>query len=237
LTGTATTAGKTGTTAPPNSRVKVTLGAARLTIAGGTLGTSHLSGALRPMHTPPTTRLIRSTLILATLLTTVASGTGCVGAGQRVSNWYYGLTLKAQEKHELADIRQDTRVALAEQEREALRVEAERDVEAARLDTERRQLEAQFCQANQEALQRQVKRNLRETVESKVAFNVEQGLEVGELEVDVEALQKLIQEREQEAQKKPPEQEAQKKRPCSCCDQPCNCVSGWIRGLFPHCRN
>ncbi len=169
-------------------------------------------------------------------LMAVTSGTGCVGAGQHVSNWCYGLATKAQTKHELADIRHDTRLALAEQGQEALRLAAARDVEAARLDAERRRLEIEFCQANQEALQRQIKQGLRETVESKVAFHVEQGLEVGELEVDVEALQRVLKVREQEAQRRPPQQPIQK-APCTCCDQPCGCHPGLLRRLCPHCRH
>ena len=189
------------------------------------------------MRKSPITALARTLLLFIGMLSAVPTSTGCVGAGQKLSNWYYGHTIRTQEKHELADLRQETRVALAEQEREALRVETQRDIEAARLDAERRRLEMEFCQARQEALQRQVKRNILETVESKVAFNVEQGLEVGELEVDVEALQKLIEEREKEALEKPEEKEAQKKQPCACCDQSCRCGSGWIRRLCPHCRH
>jgi hypothetical protein len=181
-----------------------------------------------------TTRSFRISLAIAMTLA-LASSSGCAGVGQRVENWCYGLSIWSQEKHELADIRQDTRVALAEQEQEALRLEAQREVEAARLDAERRRLEMDFCRANQEALQRQVKSNVRETVESKVAFNVEQGLEVGELQVDVEALQALLKQREQEAQQRPPQEAV--KRPCPCCDAPCGCEPGMIRRFCPHCRN
>lgn len=187
----------------------------------------------RSITTPATHTL----LALVTTLMALTSGTGCVGTGQHVSNWYYGLAAKAQTKHELADIRHDTRLALAEQEQEALRLAAARDVEAARLDAERRRLEIEFCQANQEALQRRVKQGLRETVESKVAFHVEQGLEVGELEVDVEALQRILQEREREAQRRPPPQPPIQKAPCSCCDQPCGCQPGLLRRFCPHCRH
>ena len=91
----------------------------------------------------------------------------------------------------------------------------------------------QFCQANQEALQRQVKSNVKDSVETKVNFNVVQGLEAGELEVDVPELQALMKARDQP-------QEAlqqQPKAPCSCCDQPCGCEPGQIRRHCPRCRH
>jgi hypothetical protein len=165
----------------------------------------------------------------------LASSSGCAGVGQRIEGWCYGLSAWSQEKHDLADIRQDTRVALAEQEQEAMRLAAQRDVEQARLAAERQQLEMEFCRANQEALQRRMKSNVRETVESKVAFNVEQGLEVGELQVDVEELQALLKRREE--QPPTPELPLRKKQPCSCCDAPCGCEPGLIRRNCPRCRH
>jgi hypothetical protein len=155
--------------------------------------------------------------LLALLFTTALVGPGCAGVGQHVSNWYYGLALHAQRHHELADIRA-----------------AEREVEQARLDAERRTLEMEFCRANQEALQRRMKSNIRETVESKVAFNVEQGLEVGELEVDVEELQALLKRRQEQP---PPPELPLRKQPCPCCDAPCGCEPGMIRRFCPHCRH
>jgi hypothetical protein len=175
---------------------------------------------------------LRSTLIFAALVATVAASSGCMGTGQRVSNWYYGLSLKAQRHHELADIRQDTRVALAEQEQEALRVASERDVEMARANAERMQLEAEFCAANRERLQEQLKSNVREQVESKVAFNVRQGLEVGELEVDEEKLRELLKERDQPPPAPP---RAPVREKCKCCDAPCGCEPGMIRRHCPRC--
>jgi hypothetical protein len=165
-----------------------------------------------------------------------ASLSGCVAVSQHLAGMYNAVLTKCQVHHDLAEIRQDTREALIQEEVKSRKVAAQRDVEAARIAAERQRLEMQFCQANQEALQKRVKSNIREQLEHKVSFNVEQGLEVGEIEVDVEGLQALIQKREQEAQKKPPEQEAQK-RPCKCCDQPCGCEPGLIRRLCPHCRH
>jgi len=186
------------------------------------------------MPTAMTTRIFRSSLVFAAIVVLLTSS-GCVGVVQRVEGWCYGLSVRSQQKHELADIRQDTRLALAEQEREALRLAAEREVQAARLDAQRRQWEMEFCQANQEALQRRIQSNLRETVESKVAFNVEQGLEVGELEVDVEQLQALLKRREQ--QPPTPELPLRKRPPCACCDMPCGCEPGLIRRHCPRCRH
>jgi hypothetical protein len=186
------------------------------------------------MPTAMTTRSFRSSLaIVATLV--LANSSGCAGVGQRIESWCYGLSIRSQQHHELADVRQDTRVALAEQEREALRMQSEREIEQARLDAERQQLEMEFCRANQEALQRNLKRNVRETIESKVAFNVEQGLEVGELEVDVQELQALLKRREE--QPPPPELPLRRKQPCPCCDAPCGCEPGMIRRNCPHCQN
>jgi hypothetical protein len=187
------------------------------------------------MATSGITRTLRRTLILVAIAITASGASGCAGVNQHLTNWYYGLSLRVQEKHELADIRQETREALAEQQQEALRMQATRDVELARMDAERRRLEMEFCRANQEALQREVKRNIRETVESKVAFNVEQGLEVGELEVDVQELQALLKQREQEQVQRPPQEAV--RRPCSCCDQPCGCEPGLLRRLCPRCRH
>ena len=178
---------------------------------------------------------LRSVSTLAVALLAV-SGTGCSAIGTHVAGMYNAVLTRCQVHHDLAEIRQDTREALLEEEIKSRKIAAQRDVEAARIAAERQRLEMQFCQANQEALQKRVKSNIREQLEHKVAFNVEQGLEVGEIEVDVEGLQALIQKREQEAQKKIPEQEAQK-RPCKCCDQPCGCEPGLIRRLCPHCRH
>lgn len=165
-----------------------------------------------------------------------ASLSGCVAVSQHIAGMYNAVLTKCQVHQDLVEIRQDTREALIQEEVKSRKIAAQRDVEAARIAAERQRLEMQLCQANQEALQKRVKSNIREQLEHKVAFNVEQGLEVGEIEVDVEGLQALIQKREQEAQKKIPEQEAQK-RPCKCCDQPCGCEPGLIRRLCPHCRH
>ena len=169
-------------------------------------------------------------LALAALAAVAAGGSGC----RHVAGAYNATLIRAQEWHDLARIRQDTRDELAAQREEARRVAAQQEVEAARLAAERQRLEAEFCQANQEALQQQVRANVRDVLESKVAFEVEHGLEVGELEVDVEQLQELLKKRQEELRRPP---QPIRRPPCACCDQPCGCEPGLIRRLCPHCRH
>jgi hypothetical protein len=176
----------------------------------------------------PALRTVRSSAIFVALVVTLSTLSGCA----HLATFYNGLFVRIQEKHDLANVRQDTRQALAQQEQEAQRLTAQREVEQARLSAEQRRIEMELCRANQEALQQQVRSNLKNVLESKVAFNVEHGLEVGELEVDTEALQQLLKAREQA----PPQAPVQRP-PCPCCDQPCGCGSGFIRRLCPHCRH
>lgn len=143
---------------------------------------------------------------------------------------------RSKEKHDLHRIRQESADELAMQRQEALRQQAEHEVAQARIDAERRMLEAELCRANQEALQRQVKNNLKDIVETKVSFDVAQNLEVGELEVDEEALKKLLEDRKNNPVE-PQTNEPQTKQPCACCDQPCGCRPGLIRRFCPHCRH
>jgi len=185
------------------------------------------------MPSAMTTRSFRSRLAIAMTIV-LASSSGCAGVGQRVENWCYGLSIWSQEKHELAEIRADTRQELSEQLTQERRLAAEREVEQARAEAERLQLEAEFCQANRERLQEQLKSNIREQVESKVAFNVRQGLEVGELVVNEEKLRELLKEREQPPPAPP---RAPVREKCSCCDAPCGCEPGLIRRHCPRCRN
>jgi len=179
----------------------------------------------------PLTASLRAGLSFVALAAILTGGSGCA----HLTTFYNGVLLRAQTKHQLANVRQDTRQALAQQTQEVQRVQAQRDIEQARLDAENRRLEAEFCIANQEQQQRRVKENLRQSVESKVAFNVEQALEVGELEVDTEALKQLLEKKEQE-QRQPPTQN-QEQRSCPCCDRQCDCGSGFLRRFCPHCRN
>lgn len=177
-----------------------------------------------------------SYLLVTAVAFFIGVGSGCTAVTQHVTNWCDSLYVYSQKKHELADVRHDTRRALSQQEQEALRKESERSVEQARLDAERRILENELCIANQEALQRRAKNQIKNVMESKLAFNFEQEFEVGELQVDIEALKKLIEEREKE---QPPttSEDLRTKKPCSCCDQPCNCGSGLLRRLCPKCRH
>ncbi len=180
---------------------------------------------------------LRSDMLRLSVLTVVAlTGmglTGCAAAGRHVAELYSVALIRAQESRDLSRVRQDTRDEMAQQREEARRIAAERDIEQARMAAQRAQLEMEFCRANQEAQQQQLQRNIRESVESRVAFNVVQGLEVGELEVDVEELKGLLEQREKQPPQ--PQQEAQKE-PCECCDRPCGCKPGLIRRHCPHCR-
>jgi len=179
-----------------------------------------------------TMRQIRSArrgafLALAVL---VAGQSGC----NALARWGSAVFVHCAESHDLAQIRHDTREELSEQLIEERRQAAEREVELARYEAGRRQMESQFCLANQEALQQRLKSNIRQQLESKVAFNVTQEIEVGELEVDTEKLKELMAQREQP----PPVEQFQQPPPkCPCCDEPCRCGSGFHRRHCPHCRH
>ena len=180
--------------------------------------------------------LLRKFAMVAIVVITVSIGNGCAAISQHMAGISNAFLIHANQRHDLAAIRRDTREALAEQEGEALRIAAERDVTEARLAAERQRLEIEFCQANQERLQQRIKENIRQTVESRVAFNLEHGMEVGELEVDVEELKQLIEQREQEIPTQPL-QEQPVKQPCACCDRPCGCEPGLTRRHCPRCRH
>lgn len=188
-------------------------------------------------------RIRRPSSSFAALALLVICGSGCAATSQAlsgISNWHL---VKAQEKHELADIRRDTRTELAEQRQQALKADSERNMAEARLAAERQALEAEMCRVNQEAINERIRGNLKETVDSKLAINLQHGLELGELEVDVEALQQLLKEREALKEQPPfspftgPPQSPVKGPPCACCDQPCGCEPGLVRRLCPRCRH
>lgn len=168
---------------------------------------------------------LRSAALIALAAATATGATGC-------SRMWSAFFLHVEEKHDLAEIRRDTREELADQREEARRQAAEDEVEQARLNAERARWEAEFCRCNKEKEQERLRAHIKETVESKLAFNVEHGIEVGELEVDVEQLKQMLQQREQ-----PPPQLPVKKPCCPCCDAPCRCGSGFLRRLCPHCRH
>ena len=186
------------------------------------------------MVTHPSLGNLHAVLCCVVAAVLAASCAGCTATGQHLTGMYNAVVTRCKVHQDLTEIRQDTREVLLEEEIRSRKLAAEREVEAARYAAERERLEMQFCQANQEAAQRKVKSHIKETLESKVAFNVEHGLELGELEVDVEGLQALIKKREEEAAKRPPPEAA--KRPCSYCDQPCGCEPGLLRRLCPRCR-
>jgi len=146
---------------------------------------------------------------------------------------------RIQHSLDLLDIRQDTRQELLKQEQEALEASAAQQRQIAQAEAKRRQMEMEFCRANQEALQRQVQSQVRDSVDSKLSFNVNQGLEIGELEVDEAALKKLLDKRA-EALKRPARvpREAITRGPCnSCSEKACGCNHGLIRRLCHLCRH
>jgi hypothetical protein len=201
----------------------------------GLTAITHFDVKTATMSTAVSSGILRQTALCTAAMLAVGMS-GCAAISQHFAGMYNAVVTRCQVNQDLAEIRRDTREALVQEEVKSRKLAAERDVEAARMAAERQRLEMQFCQANQEALQKKVKNNIREQLEHKVSFNVEQGLELGELEVDVEELQSLIKKREQEAAKKPPGPEPQK-RSCQCCDQPCGCEQGVIRRFCPRCRH
>lgn len=176
-------------------------------------------------------RLVRCASLYAAQAAVLFSG--CAAPLQMLSNVTGGVAHRFEEAHDLARVRHETRDKLADQREETRRIESDRVLEEAKLNAERQQLEAEFCRANQEALKDRLRSNIKETVESKVAFNLQQGMEIGELEVDVEELQELLKNREKQP---PPSEPFRRKPPCECCDQPCGCRPGLLRRLCPHCR-
>jgi hypothetical protein len=185
------------------------------------------------MTTPLSSALVRIAFLGVTLATIVTIGTGC----QHITGLYNATLIRAQEWHDMSRIRQDTREELAQQREEARRVAAEAR-SSKRIAAERLRLEMEFCMANQQASEG-VRPVSHEQVESKVAFNVVQGMEVGELEVDTEKLQELLKERERQPVQAPVKApvRAPVRKPCECCDQPCGCEPGLLRRHCPHCRH
>src|SRR5687767_9875985 len=117
--------------------------------------------------------ILRSGALIALAAAMVSSGTGCAAMGRAWSAFF----IHVEESHDLHEIRRDTREELAEQREEARREAAENEVEQARYAAERVRWEEEFCRCNQEAAQERLRSNIREEVESKIAFNVRQGLE------------------------------------------------------------
>lgn len=187
------------------------------------------------MNRIASTLLGRLTLAIP-LFASIATTGGCVATTEFVSSVSNWSLVKAKERQDLGEIRRDTRDELAEQRQLALQAAYERDLAEARLAAQRQMLEAEMCRANQEAANERIRSNIKETVESKLAFNLQQGLEVGELEVDTEQLQALLKEREEARQKPPPMEEGKERPPCSCCDQECGCEPGMRRRHCPRCR-
>jgi hypothetical protein len=170
-------------------------------------------------------------LMQATLALTCLGLSGCLAVNQHITGVLDTLSIHAKQHRDLAAVRSDTREKLAEERESLRRAEAQKQVEQARIDSEQKRLEMELCIANQQQQQEQLRSNIRQSLESRIAFNAQHGLEVGELEVDIEALKSLIEKREQQRQRQtlPPSP------PCSCCDKPCGCRPGLLRRLCPRC--
>lgn len=167
----------------------------------------------------------RRALFVITLALPLLSG--CTG----LNNLYDVTRLRLDKHHDLAEIKQDTRQQLAKERLEAQQLAAERELQQLQVELDRQKLEMQFCQANMAQQQQQLQSQIRDNLQSKIAFNVEQGLEVGELEVDVEELQQLLKRRENQ----PPseqQQNAAQKSSCGFGEQFCGCEPGLRR---KHC--
>ncbi len=166
------------------------------------------------------------------LFLSTVSMTGCATVG----NMYETALMHMQKRNDLAGIRQDTREELAEQRKEAAQLAAERDLQAAKIDAEQKQMEMEFCKMNREAQRQALKRQVQDTLQSKVAFNVTQGIEVGELEVDVDALQELLKQREQQRQDDGPPRVPQRSD-CGCDFKECGCAAGRQKRFCFDCRH
>ena len=75
------------------------------------------------------TATLKRLCLAATIVSSLISGSGCAALG-RACNAFF---IHVEETHDLAEVRSDTREALADQREEARRQAAERDVEQARL--------------------------------------------------------------------------------------------------------
>lgn len=163
----------------------------------------------------------RMTLIFVGLLA-IVTNSGCAGVGAFCAE-------RINAHHDRREIRQDTREALLRQEIEALRSQAELDRRRSELHGEEMRIKNEICIANQEAVQRDVKRQIKESVHSKVALNVVQGLEFGEIEVDVEALKTMLKKREEEKEREPLTRNRPPTKSCCCQQQPCGCAHGLLK--------
>lgn len=166
------------------------------------------------------------------LLLSVALVMPLLGGCTAMNNLYDVAMLRLDKQHDLAEIRHDTRQQLAKERLEAEQIAAERELQQLRADLERQKYEMQFCQANIAAQQQQLQSQIRDNLQSKIAFNVEQGLEIGELEVDVEQLQQLLKQREQ-PQTQP--QVAAQKSVCGFEEHFCGCAPGLRRKHCSRC--
>jgi hypothetical protein len=167
------------------------------------------------------------TIVLFTAAVTCTLSTGCMHLSQLVSNVHRSAAIRMENHRELSKLKLETNADLAAEKQEAKQLAAERERQQLRASLAQQKLEMQFCQLNQQAQRARI----RDDVHSKVAFNVVQGLEVGELEVDVEQLQQLLDQRKQEQQNvtMSPQIGGPTQKSCVCDSRHCGCYPGRLK--------
>ncbi|MDP7019607.1 MAG: hypothetical protein QGG36_27670 [Pirellulaceae bacterium] len=164
----------------------------------------------------------------AALVTLLVATVGCARTTQVLTGVTDSAVLRVQNSQELAKVRQESNSQLAAERLEAKQIAAERQRQELQIALQRQKMEMQFCQANQEAQRQALQNQLREDVHSKVAFDVIQGLDVGELEVDMDELEQLLQQREQNQAQIQAQAQAARKG-CGCDERHCGCRPGLKR--------
>lgn len=115
----------------------------------------------------------RSRLLGIVLTFGLTSGTGCATTAQYMSHWAESADARTKQRAEFRDIEQEARKMALESERAARMAELEKD---------------------RECLQRKTE----ESVRSKLAFNVDQKFDVGQLQVNQDELERLMDRRKKE---------------------------------------
>ena len=161
---------------------------------------------------------------------------GCMGFPLTLSGGLEAMAIRRAERAQLRQLRAETREQLSEERIDARRLQSERSLQLAREELATQQYEAEFCLANQEALREHVESQFQEQVRSRVQFDVTQGLEVGELEVNLEELKKLIEQREKEQEQQQQLPQLPQEPSCACEEKVCGCQPGLVKKNCPKCR-
>ncbi len=129
------------------------------------------------------------TIVLALAVLSTSSGCSTLvsllaGATQRMETWQ-------KDRAEFREAEQETRQEFREVEREALKAQREAELQERQLLVAS---EKACIDSRREALREQ----FRESVRSKVTFDVDHHLRVGQLQVDADKLKKLLEEKDKE---------------------------------------